>query len=539
MHISDIRLGIQLLRRFRRKSAIAREDSTNSLPARIQKVPMSSPAIESVAVLGGGTAGFLAALTLRRQLPHLSVRVVYSSEIGVIGVGEGTTPLFPRHLLSVLKLNPHQLYAEAQPLWKLGIRFEWGPRPEFFYSFTEQWDARWSDLPKPNGYYAFDDLPPADLMTALMVNGKAVVRRGDGWPQFEPGYAFHIENKKLVSYLEARCRDAGVLLEEGDVESADRDGDQITGLNLRSGQRITADLYIDASGFRSELLGRALEEPFESFGNALFCDRAVIGGWARTDEPIQPYTVAETMDAGWCWRIEHEHFINRGYVFSSSFLSDDAAREELCRKNPKITNEPRLVKFRSGRVRRCWVGNAIAIGNANGFVEPLEATAIATIVYSMQTLVEFLRECQCDGPTANLRDIYNGMINDIWTETRDFLALHYKVNSRCDTPFWNLARNETPLASVAPLYEFYRETGPSMLGRYRLEHQDNIFGLEGHFAMLIGNRVPYSQPYRVSDKELEIWSGHCAALKARGAAGLTVSEALRLIRHPAWQWPSA
>jgi tryptophan halogenase len=300
---------------------------------------------------------------------------------------------------------------------------------------------------------------------------------------------------------------------------------------------MAADLYIDASGFRSELVGRTLEEPFESFGNALFCDRAVIGGWVRTDEPILPYTTAETMNAGWCWRIEHEHFINRGYVFSSAFLSDDAAREELVRKNPKINGEPRLVKFRSGCLRRSWVGNVVAIGNANGFVEPLEATAIAVVIYSIQTLVEFLRECQFEGAAPGLREVYNDLVRDIWTETRDFLALHYKVNTRSNSTFWEHARNETPLASVAALFEFYRETGPSTLGRYRLEHGDNIFGLEGHLAMLIGNRVLYGQHHRPSDSELAVWKKHCADLNARGASGLTVEEALRLTRHPAWQWP--
>jgi tryptophan halogenase len=198
---------------------------------------------------------------------------------------------------------------------------------------------------------------------------------------------------------------------------------------------------------------------------------------------------------------------------------------------------PRLVKFRSGCLRRSWVGNVVAIGNANGFVEPLEATAIAVVIYSIQTLVEFLRECQFEGAAPGLREVYNDLVRDIWTETRDFLALHYKVNTRSNSTFWEHARNETPLASVAALFEFYRETGPSTLGRYRLEHGDNIFGLEGHLAMLIGNRVLYGQHHRPSDSELAVWKKHCADLNARGASGLTVEEALRLTRHPAWQWP--
>ena len=127
-----------------------------------------------------------------------------------------------------------------------------------------------------------------------------------------------------------------------------------------------ADLFIDASGFRAELLGRAMAEPWISYENSLFCDRAVIGGWERSTEPIQPYTTAEAMDAGWCWRIDHETFINRGYVYSSRFISDDEARAEFLRKNPKAPADARVVKFRSGRFARPWVGNVIGIGNAAG-----------------------------------------------------------------------------------------------------------------------------------------------------------------------------
>ena len=153
----------------------------------------------------------------------------------------------------------------------------------------------------------------------------------------------------------------------------------IAAVHLEDGRRLAADFFIDASGFRSELLGRALEEPFVSFDRSLFCDRAVVGGWERTDEPILPYTTAETMDAGWAWQIEHEHHVNRGYVYSSQAISDDEAAAEFLRKNPKAPQSPRVVKFRSGRYRRQWVDNVVAIGNAGGFVEPLEATALMIV----------------------------------------------------------------------------------------------------------------------------------------------------------------
>src|SRR5205085_6173192 len=129
----------------------------------------------------------------------------------------------------------------------------------------------------------------------------------------------------------------------------------------------SADLYIDCSGFRSLLLGQTLKEPFVSYKSTLFCSRAVISEWNRTDEPIQPYTTCETMECGWCWRIDHENFISRGYVYSPEFISDSDAEAEFRRKNPRVEST-RIVKFVSGRYERCWVKNVIAMGNSAGFV---------------------------------------------------------------------------------------------------------------------------------------------------------------------------
>ncbi|RYD75093.1 MAG: FAD-dependent oxidoreductase, partial [Verrucomicrobiaceae bacterium] len=260
-----------------------------------------TPPIHNVTVLGGGSAGFIAALTLKRKIPALNVTVVRSPDIGVIGVGEGTTPYFPLHLFQYLGLDPRQFYREAQPTWKLGIRFLWGARPDFYYTFTNQFDSRWNDLSRSHGYYCEEDCGSVDLATALISSGKAFPRRFDGWPDFQLNYAFHIENRRLVEYLEARCRECGVTIIDGTVQRVEHwPGGNVAGLLLKEGGRCSGDLIIDASGFRSELLGRTLEEPFVSYDKALFCDKAVIGGWARTDEPIFAYTTAETMDAGWC-----------------------------------------------------------------------------------------------------------------------------------------------------------------------------------------------------------------------------------------------
>ena len=319
---------------------------------------------------------------------------------------------------------------------------------------------------------------------------------------------------------------------------AERGPEGIAAIHLEDGRRLDADFFIDASGFRSELLGKALEEPFISFDRALFCDRAVVGGWERTTEPILPYTTAETMDAGWSRQIEHEHHVNRGYVFASEFLSDEQAAEEFRRKNPKVPKEMRVVKFRSGFHRRAWVDNVLAVGNASGFVEPLEATALMVVCQQIANFVTKLEHCSLM-PTPTIRQLYNDMMEGTWNEIRDFLALHYKFNTLVDTPFWKHCREDTDMGGTAELLEFYAENGPTGLGRYTLPKFSTNFGIEGYLVMLVGMGVPYRAKHRPGVQELGKWKRHLADLAAQARAALDVRQALDIVRHPAWAWSTS
>ena len=492
--------------------------------------------VRSVLVLGGGSAGLLAALTLKKLHPALDVQMVRSTEIGVIGVGEGTTAVFPAHLFDTLGISKEEFYREAQPTWKQGIRFLWGPREEFLYDFEFQYDRQFPGMPKPTGYYAAGDCTDLSQATALMKRAKAFPTGPLGKPLVKGQYAFHIENHRLVECLEAIAIRSGVTIADDTLDHAETADGRVTALHFKNGGRMTADLYVDASGFRAELIGKALGEPFISFSDALFCDRAVIGGWERTDEPILPYTTAETMNHGWCWQIEHETFINRGYVYSSKFVSDDDALAEFFEKNPKVTTKPRVVKFRSGRHDRNWVGNVVALGNASGFVEPLEATALAQTIYECRWLAESLRVTGCRPDDTNIA-FYNRVIGIAWDEIRDFLAFHYKFNTRLDTPFWQHCREATSLGNYEGLYQLYREVGPNpVLLFHALPERPNIYGVEGFLAMLVGMQVPYERPHLAAPAERELFDRHRSQLANAAKNGATVRQALDAIRKPSWQW---
>lgn len=485
-------------------------------------------------VLGAGSAGLLAAITLKRKIPAMSVRVIRSPEIGIIGVGESTTPNLPYHLFEYLKLSPRRFYELARPTWKMGIRYLWGPRPFFFYTFEPQLDVRVVELPRPNGYYCDDDFTYANLQASLALHDKAFARQPNGiGPDIRPWHAFHLENPKLVSALEVLCLEQGVQIIDGTMSGAEPGPDGIAAINLQDGRRFTADLYIDASGFRSELLGKFMQEPFLSYSSSLFNDRACLGNWERTDELILPYTTAETMNSGWSWRIEHERMINRGYVYCSSMISDEQARDEFAAKNPKAKIADRVVKFRCGRYQRAWAGNVMAVGNSCGFVEPLESTALMVVCGQCETFVELITRA---GITPGIRDLFNEEIAITWDEIRDFLSLHFLANTRLDTPYWRHCRNDTDVSGLNDLLEFYSENGPTGFSRSLLKNPKSQFGIEGFLCMLVGNKVSYENHHTPSATELQLLNRRRAYLRSTAQNGLDVKQALSVIRHPSWRW---
>ena len=492
--------------------------------------------VQSVIVLGGGTAGFLAAIALRTRMPDLPVRLIRSKEIGIIGVGESTTAPIIQHLFGRLKLNMAEFYREAKPIWKLGIHFIWGSRPSFNFSFAANMNvASTGRFPRHIGYYCQDDMTCTNIGSALMSQRKAFARNGCGLPAINASHAYHLENQIFCGYLEMVALRLGVQIFEDKVISVECGEHGVERLHLESGKAESAELFVDASGFVSELIGKSLKEPFESFQSSLFCDRAVVGGWERSlGELIQPYTVAETMNAGWCWRIDHERHINRGYVYSSSFISDEQATEEFLLQNPKI-RQTRIVKFRTGRYRRSFVKNVVAIGNSSGFVEPLEATAIAAICEQTYFLATGLQGVNRQlGP--KFAEAYNVRNGKFWDAIRRFLALHYKFNDRLDTPFWLEARANTDLAGAESIVENYEENGPDPVTGEALIDPLDQFGIEGYLTMLVGQQVPYRNRPEFSECELKAVQQFRQENSRNAAMGYYAEQALSVVRIPQWEW---
>ena len=484
--------------------------------------------ITSIVILGGGTAGCLAALGIRKHLPEIPVTLVRSSKMGVIGVGEGTIWSVVNYLHNFLEIEPAKFHQQVCPSIKLGIHYLWGPRAAFNYTFTPQFTGPTSESAHATGYYCDDSFEFANLKSALMAHDKVCLKDPTGQPVLNNGFAYHLENKKFVAFLEATAASQGVQLVDDIVDDVVLNESGIQRLILQSGNTIEGDLFLDCSGFRAELIGRSLREPFVDFSDSLFCDRAIFGGWERElDDSYHPYTTAETMDSGWSWQIEHDHVVNRGYVFCSQFASDAEAEEEFRRRNPKV-KVTKSVQFKPGVRRRVWVKNVIALGNAAGFVEPLEATAIGMICDGVVNLV---RAIKSGGSMLmpEIRDAYNRNQANSWEIIRDFLALHYRFNTRRDTPFWQACVADTPLGQAQRYVDYYQAVGPdfSLLGK---ELGSNFFDAEGYLSMLVGQNVPYRRQPEISFAQKHAWKLRVANLRDLMHDAMDMKEYLDVVR---------
>lgn len=495
----------------------------------IQMQSVESPAIKRVVVVGGGTAGLLAALAMRQEFPtEIDITVIRSSELGVIGVGEGTIPSVVQFLHNFLGINHRDFHQQVHPSIKLGIKFVWGSRPHFNYTFAAQLTQASTWFDQPNGFYCEDDFDFVNVSAALMKNAKVWLRRPDGSAQVNGNFAYHLENRRFVHYLESLTDRPGINKIDDIISGVEQDNDGIRSVTLQSGRKVEGDFFVDCSGFNSILLGRELGVPRIDYSDRLFCDRAVTGGWDRDDEVYFPHTTTETMDAGWCWQIEHDTIINRGYVFSSPFISDEQACDEFIKKNPKVKT-PRVIHFPAGRRKQFWVKNTVAIGNAAGFVEPLEATAIGMICDGILSVTRALQASNFRVLDIQ-RQIYNQVQEENWDLIRDFLALHYKFNDRIDTPFWRAAQNDTDIGNAQQYVDYYREVGPDF--RFLVQPlKRDFFSADGYLAMLLGMKVPHQGKKNIAEEDKQKWRLLMANLDAKAKTGMPMQEYLEFARN--------
>ncbi len=481
--------------------------------------------VRRVVVVGGGTAGYFAALALKRQLPELDVTLVESSTIPIIGVGEATTTLMPPFLHQQLGIDIVDFYREVRPTWKLGINFEWGLPGDYRFAYG------FGDNNVVEAYTHDGTIENQSVVAMMMATNRTPIVRGDdGAPLSllpDLKFAYHVDNQPFVTYLTKHARRGGIHHVDAVVKDATTtDGESIDRLILDDERELRADLYVDATGFRALLIEKILGSPFTSYASSLLCDTAVVATVPQTGV-IQPYTTAETMDAGWCWRIPVEGEDHRGYVYSSAHLNADLALAEMRAKNPGL-GEPWSVRFRSGRHREFWKGNTVAIGNSYGFVEPLESTALHMVIIEIAYL---LGGIQASGDRPEYRAFANEGIGRHWDDLRWFLAIHYKFNRKLDTPFWRDCRETVEVSGLAPVLERFARFGPGLeTDAHRFVMGDPTFGYQGLMTMLLGQQVPCPLPATTTLTK-PAWDARVAESRALVDRAFAQADALQLLRR--------
>lgn len=408
-----------------------------------------------IAVLGGGTAGWMAACLIARRWPGAAVTVIEDPAIGIIGVGEGSTPQL-KALFDTLGIAEADWMPRCRATFKHGIRFDgWSDRPghaSYFHPFAGPLDLHSAPL--------FFDLcqarqqgldvpahPDRFFLSARLAAERKAPHPHENFP-FQPGYGYHFDSALIGRVLAEHAVDRlGVRHVARNVRGAEVEDGRIARLVLADDAPLAADLFIDASGFRALLAGDALKVPFRSFADLLFNDRAVVlPGPVAPDGP-ETQTRATALSAGWAWAIPLQHRTGHGYVYSSRHLDADAAEAELrAHLGLDGADAPpaRQLTMRVGRLADSWTANCLAIGLAQGFVEPLEARAL----HIVQATVEgFIHAFEAGGFTARHRDAFNRRIAARIDGIRDYIVCHYRMNGRRDSPYWREAAALTGLSA--------------------------------------------------------------------------------------------
>ena len=454
---------------------------------------MIADAIRKIVIVGGGTAGWMAAAALSKVIgsfPGMEIELVESEAIGTVGVGEATIPqigLFN----AMLGIDENEFVRETHATYKLGIEFR-------------DWTRLGHRYIHPFGFYGLDMmgiefhhhwLKARTLGDASELDEYAIGAMGGeagkmAWPTpnnpnsplSKLAYAFQFDAGRYARYLRGRAETQGVKRTEGRIVGVERDGESglVRAVALESGARVEGEMFIDCSGFRALLIGQELGVPFVDWSHWLPCDRAVAIPCTLAGER-ETLTRSTARPAGWQWRIPLQHRIGNGHVYCSSHMSDDEAIALLLANlDGEPLAEPNKLRFTAGHRARMWEKNVVALGLAGGFLEPLESTAIHLVQSAIARLLTLF-------PTRAFgqREIHRFNTQSIrdYVDIRDFLVLHYCATERDDTPFWDYCRNIDQPEGLREKLALFRSSG-----RVYREHEE-LFTETSWLSAMVGQGI--------------------------------------------------
>ena len=414
-----------------------------------------------VVIVGGGTAGWMAAAALAKTFgTNLNITLIESDAIGTVGVGEATIPpILNFHLL--LELDESEFLRAVNGTYKLGIEFEnWGALGEsYFHPFgvigADAWMAQFHHYwLRARQQGDATDIGEYCLETTMARAGTFTKET----PIREPKYAYHFDAALYAKLLRKLSEQWGVQRVEGKVQDVSTDSESgfIQSVTLESGQTIAGDLFVDCTGFRGLLIEQTLETGWEDWSHWLRSDSAIAVQTENVAPPL-PYTRSTARSCGWQWKIPLQNRVGNGLVFCSDYMSDDEAQKLLLDNlDGKPITEPRTIKFKTGRRLKQWNKNCVALGLSSGFLEPLESTSIHLIQNNVIRMIKMF-------PGAELSqaeiDQYNHDAKSEVELIRDFIILHYHATNRTDTAYWKACREMQVPDRLAERIELFRRSG--------------------------------------------------------------------------------
>jgi tryptophan halogenase len=451
----------------------------------------------NIVIVGGGTAGWMTAAAFASVLGEKKcrIRLIESSEIGIVGVGEATLPHI-RFFNKRIGIDERELMAKTQATFKLGIEFvDWARIGDSYIHPFGAYGSRMAGVPFHNYWLrrqrAGDTTALEDYslpIVASRMNKFALPSEDPSDVLSTFGYAFQFDASLYAAYLRGFAEQRGVRRTDGkivDVNLRGTDG-WIESVKLEDGSVVSGDLFIDCSGFRGLLIEQSLKTGYDEWTKWLPCDRAAAVPCENAG-PLTPYTRATAREAGWQWLIPLQHRTGNGYVYSSGFIGDDeVAAKLLSRLDGKALADPRFLRFTAGRRRKTWNRNCVAIGLSGGFLEPLESTSIYLIQIAITTLIDYLTDTNAAAsPRYDPRtvDAFNRWIEMEYDRVRDFLILHYHATQRDDAPIWNYCRTMEIPDSLKHKMELFRHRARVVT------YKDGLFLEPSWLAVYFGQRV--------------------------------------------------
>jgi len=407
--------------------------------------------MKKILIVGGGSSGWMSALFLNKVYNQndktVDISVLESKDIDILGVGEATVPTI-RNFFQSLGIDENELIKETNATFKTGILFEqWMKNDEtgrvhsYLHPFEQQLLENRFDLPSCwvfQGHKSASYCDSVSLTSELIKHNRSPKSIQSKPFQGVVPYGYHLDARLLGQFLRKKATKQGVNHIEATVTKINHSNDQISSVQIDSGDEIAADFFIDCTGFRALLISELESDNWQSFSNELLCDKAVAIQVPLTeDQTANSFTTATALTNGWTWDIELKSRKGCGYVYSSHDISPDEAEKEL-REHIKCSDDlPALhLNMNIGARKEQWIGNCLALGLSAGFIEPLESTGLHLVSLSVRLFASHFTSFEVQ---QEVRDSYNELHNGIYTDLKEFIVLHYALTDRDDTEFWKRA----------------------------------------------------------------------------------------------------